>query len=215
MKKQKDSAQAKSKPQAPQGPMVRRRTAVILCVVMLLAGAFLGWQGAVLVFNQEAVQGGRPPMPQQAQQGGEGMGSPLMSQAKNLEAQAAKTPNDPAVWAKLGDTYFDADLPDRAVASYQKSLALKPNQPDVWTDMGVMLRNQNKPQEALKAFDQAISIDSKHQQARMNKGVVLWFDLKDKAGALQAWQELLAINPNATMPDGKKVADAVKELGGK
>lgn len=198
-------------------PMVRRQSAVALCVVMLLAGVFLGWQGAVVVFNQDAAQSGKPGMPQQAQQPAQGqsqnpMTSPLMAQAKAMEDQAAKSPNDPAVWAKLGDTYFDAELPDRAVAAYQKSLALSPNQPDVWTDMGVMLRVMGKTQEALKAFEQAVSIDPKHQQARLNTGVVYLFDLKDKQAALKAWQELLAIHPEAKMPDGKRVADAVKEI---
>lgn len=200
-------------------PMVRRQSAVALCVVMLLAGVFLGWQGAVVVFNQDAAQGGKPGMHQQAQQPAQGqsqnpMTSPLMAQAKAMEDQAAKSPNDPVIWAKLGDTYFDAELPDRAVAAYQKSLALSPNQPDVWTDMGVMLRVMGKTQEALKAFEQAVSIDPKHQQSRLNTGVVYLFDLKDKQAALKAWQELLAIHPEAKMPDGKRVADAVKEIAG-
>ena len=217
MKTPKNPPQAKRKSQA-SGPMVRRQTAVVLSVVMLLAGIFLGWQGAVIIFNQGAGLGEKPGMGQQAQQmppGQSPMTSPLMAQAKALEEQAAKNPNDPAVWAKLGDFYYDAEMADRAVAAYQKSLALSPNQPDVWTDMGVMLRNQNKPQEALKAFEQAASIDPKHEQSRMNVGVVLYYDLKDKAGALKVWQDLLALNPQAKMPDGKSVADAVKELGGK
>jgi cytochrome c-type biogenesis protein CcmH/NrfG len=198
-------------------PMVRRQSAVALCVVMLLAGVFLGWQGAVVVFNQDAAQGGKPGMHQQTQQTAPGqsqnpMTSPLMAQAKAMEEQAAKSPNDPVVWAKLGDTYFDAELPDRSVVAYQKSLALSPNQPNVWTDMGIMLRVMGKTQEALKAFEQAISIDPKHQQARLNTGVVYLFDIKDKQAALKAWQELLAIHPEAKMPDGKRVADAVKEI---
>ena len=219
MKKNKQPSQARQS-SSDQRPMVRRQSAAALCVIMLLAGVFLGWQGAVVVFNQDAAQGGKPGMHQQAQQPAQGQGqnpmaSALMAQAKTMEDQAAKTPNDPVVWTKLGDTYFDAELPDRAVAAYQKSLALSPNQPDVWTDMGVMLRLMGKTQEALKAFEQAVSIDPKHQQARLNTGVVYLFDLKDKPAALKAWQDLLAIHPEAKMPDGKRVADAVKEIGGK
>ena len=220
MSKTRNAAQAQTQRPAAQ-PMVRRQSAVALAVVMLLAGAFIGWQGAVIVFNQDAAQGGKPGMheqaqqaPQQAPQGMNPM-SGLMAQAKSMEEMAAKNPNDPAVWAKLGDTYFDAELADRAVGAYQKSLALKPSQPDVWTDMGVMLRELHKPQDALAAFEQALSLDSKHQQARLNLGVVYLFDLKDKQGAIKAWQELLAVNPEAKMPDGKRVADALKEIGGK
>jgi cytochrome c-type biogenesis protein CcmH/NrfG len=194
--------------QPPQG-MVRKLNAGVFAVAMLLAGVFIGWQGAVVVFNQDAAQGGKPGM---HQQGDNPMTSPLMAQAKAMEEQAAKNPNDPVVWAKLGDTYFDAELPDRSVMAYQKSLAIKPAQPNVWTDMGVMLRMMNQTQEALKAFEQAASLDPKHEQSRLNMGVVKFFDLNDKPGGIAAWKALLAINPEARMPDGKRVADVVKEL---
>lgn len=219
MKKTKAAPQKQNVPQAPEG-MVLKRNAGVFAVAMLLAGVFIGWQGAVVVFNQDAMQGGKPGMQQTpqmppgmpGQQGGNPMTSPLMAQAKAMEDQAAKSPNDPVVWAKLGDTYFDAELPDRSVMAYQKSLALKPGQPNVWTDMGVMLRMMNQTQEALKAFEQAASLDPKHEQSRLNIGVVKLFDLKDTPGAIAAWKELLAVNPEAKMPDGKRVADAVKEL---
>jgi hypothetical protein len=203
--------------------MVRKQSAVVLAVVMLLAGAFIGWQGALLMANQDRVVTGAAPGAPSAGMPGNMPGSmpgqggdtpPLMDQAKAMEDKAAKNPNDPAAWAQLGDTYFDTGLSGRAVAAYQKSLALKPNQPDVWTDMGVMLRAEGQPQEALKAFEQAMSIDPKHEQSRLNQGVVLLYDMKDKAGALKAWQGLLALNPQARMPDGKSVADAVKDLSG-
>ncbi|MFP5222403.1 MAG: tetratricopeptide repeat protein [Acidobacteriota bacterium] len=223
---QKTKAAPQNRQDADQTPpgMVLKRNAGVFAVAMLLAGVFMGWQGAVVVFNQDALQGGKPGMQQSpqmppgmpggmpGQQGANPMTSPLMAQAKAMEEQAAKTPNDPAVWAKLGDTYFDAELPDRSVMAYQKSLALKPNQPNVWTDMGVMLRMMNKTDEALKAFEQAASLDPKHEQSRLNIGVVKYFDLKDTPGAIVAWKSLLAVNPDAKMPDGKRVADALKEI---
>lgn len=219
MKKTKAAPQDKQHAKPPQG-MVLKRNAAVFAVAMLLAGVFMGWQGAVVVFNQDALQGGKPGMQQTpqmppgmpGQQGGNPMTSPLMAQAKAMEDQAAKTPNDPVIWAKLGDTYFDAELPERSIMAYQKSLALKPNQPNVWTDMGVMLRMVNKTDDALKAFEQAASLDPKHEQSRLNIGVVKLFDLKDTPGAIVAWKGLIAINPEAKMPDGKRVADALKEI---
>ncbi|WP_243311364.1 tetratricopeptide repeat protein [Fundidesulfovibrio agrisoli] len=228
---------AKSAPgQVPAG-MVRKQSAVLLCAIMLLAGVFMGWQGAVIVFNQETVAGrgagqehgqqpqaGMPPQgmpPQGMPQGGMNammgggqnpMMTNLMAQAKTLEDKAAKTPNDVKVWVDLGNLYFDADLPERSVAAYEKALALDAGQPDVWTDMGVMLRAIKKPQEALKAFQKAVSLQNNHEIARMNIGVVKLYDLGDKAGAAEAWNQLVAINPGAKMPDGRKVADAVKDL---
>lgn len=217
--------------------MVRKQSAVLLCAIMLLAGVFIGWQGAVVVFNQETIAGrgagqdhgqapqgsmpaqGMPPqgMPQggmNAMMGGgqNPMMTNLMAQAKTLEDKAAKTPNDVKVWVDLGNLYFDADLPERSVAAYEKALALDAGQPDVWTDMGVMLRAMKKPQEALKAFQKAVSLQKSHEIARMNIGVVKLYDLGDKPGAIEAWNELVAINPGAKMPDGRKVSDTVKDL---
>lgn len=212
--------------------MVRRSSAVLLCVVMLLAGVFMGWQGAVIVFNQDLGKGGGAGMHESAEQaqkgqnpmtqaqggmnammgGGNPMMSGLMAQAKALEEKTAKNPGDKQAWVELGNLYFDADLPDRAVVAYKKALDLDPKQPDVWTDMGVMLREQKKPQEALDAFRKAIAVKNNHEIARLNVGIVLLNDLGDKQGAVAAWKELLAINPEAKSPDGRKVADAVKEL---
>ncbi|MFP5240090.1 MAG: tetratricopeptide repeat protein [Acidobacteriota bacterium] len=212
--------------------MVRKQSAVLLCAIMLLAGVFIGWQGAVIVFNQETVAGrgaaqehgqapqaGMPPqgMPQggmNAMMGGgqNPMMTNLMAQAKTLEDKTAKNPGDVKAWVELGNLYFDADLPERSVTAYEKALALDAAQPDVWTDMGVMLREMKKPQEALKAFQKAVSLQKNHEIARLNIGVVKLYDLGDKPGAIEAWNALVAINPGAKMPDGRKVADAVKDL---
>jgi cytochrome c-type biogenesis protein CcmH/NrfG len=230
MTKHKPSAKSSPPPAAcaRKGAVVLKRNAVALCVAMLLAGMLLGWQSAVMWFNQESAakasgmgaQGGMPPGMPGAQGGmppgmggaqGNPMNSPIMAQAKTLEEQAAANPNDPKLWAKLGDLYYDAGLAERSVVNYQKSLALSPNQPNVWTDMGVMLREMKKNQEALKAFEQAAALDPKHEQSRFNIGIV-YLDLNDKQSAAKAWNALLAVNPAAKTPDGKSLADAVKNL---
>ena len=186
---------------------MRRSSAMLLAAAALLAGIFLGWQGAMLRFDS----GGASPAAQMPPAAPDNS-TALMAQAKTLEQKAAQNPNNAAIWAQLGNTYFDAGFAERAVTAYQKSLAINPGQPDVLTDMGVMLRDGRKFREALGAFQQAAQLDPKHEQSRLNMGVVLLHDLNDKAGALKAWRELLAINPQAQTPDGKSLADEVKLL---
>ena len=188
---------------------MRQSSAILLAVVALAVGIFLGWQGAML--GRDTAPTRQAPQPAAAPDNS----SALMAQAKTLEQKTSQNPNDAALWTQLGNTYFDAGFAERAVTAYKKSLALEPNQPDVLTDMGIMLREDHKFQEALEAFQQAIKLDPKHEQSRLNMGVVLLHDLNDKAGALKAWQELLAINPQATTPDGKSLADQVKMLQAK
>jgi tetratricopeptide (TPR) repeat protein len=72
-----------------------------------------------------------------------------------------------------------------------------------------MYRRSGNPNEAVKAFDEAIRIDPKHEVSRFNKGIVLMHDLKDPEGAIQAWEELLKINPLAMGPGGRTVDELV------
>jgi len=130
----------------------------------------------------------------------------------NLEVEVQKNPENVEAWTKLGHLYFDTDQPEKAINAYNKSLALSPGNPDVITDLGVMYRRAGKPDMAIASFDKAIAINAKHDTARFNKGVVLIYDLNDKAGGLAAWQELVAINPMATAPNGQMVSEVIKEI---
>ena len=78
--------------------------------------------------------------------------------------------------------------------------------------MGVMYRLSGKPREAIQAFDKAADIDPKHEISRTDKGIVLFYDLNDRAGAIQAWESVLAINPLATLSSGQSVEEMVKML---
>jgi len=136
----------------------------------------------------------------------------LAGMAAALEKEAAANPENADIWIQLGNTYFDSDDPDRAIAAYEKALALTPDNPDVWTDLGVMYRRKGQPQKAVEVFDRAIEVDGRHQTARFNKGVVLLHDLQDLPGAIQAWEELVRINPVATTPSGQSVDELVQQM---
>lgn len=130
----------------------------------------------------------------------------------SLKAQTQKNPDDVQAWIQLGHNYFDANLPNDAIAAYEKALAIQPNNADVWTDLGVMYRRSGRPEKAVEAFDRAMAIDPKHEISRFNKGIVLFHDLKDEKGALAAWEALLAINPEASSPSGQSVKDLVAHI---
>ena len=129
-----------------------------------------------------------------------------------LEKQAAESPDDPEIWTHLGHAYFDADDYAKAINAYSKSLELAPGNADVLTDLGVMYRRNGQPDKALESFNKAIAASPNHEQPRFNKGVVLMFDKKDKAGAIKVWEELLTINPMATAPNGQPLKDLITEM---
>jgi cytochrome c-type biogenesis protein CcmH/NrfG len=122
------------------------------------------------------------------------------------------TPDNINAWAQLGHAYFDSGEHALAIAAYEKSLSLDGKRPDVWTDLGVMYRRNGNPDKAIECFNRAIALNQRHEVARFNKGVVLMHDKNDPKGALQSWEELLRINPQAKTPSGEPLKTMVKEL---
>jgi len=66
--------------------------------------------------------------------------------------------------------------------------------------------------QALLVFERAIQAASTHEQFRLNKGVVLLYDKKDRSSVFQAWNELLGINPMAQLPSGQLLSAFMDEL---
>jgi len=73
-----------------------------------------------------------------------------------------------------------------------------------------MYRKNGQPKKAIEAFETAMKIDPSHEVSLFNKGVVLMHDLDDRPGAIQAWEELLKLNPFAKTPDGQLIAGIIK-----
>ena len=136
----------------------------------------------------------------------------LSDQIAGLEFKTSQNPGDIAAWIQLGNLCFDADLPEKAIAAYDKALALNPDNADVLTDQGVMYRKAGKFDKAIQCFDKAVAVNPKHEIARFNKGIVLMHDLNNPKGAIQAWEELLAVNPLAMAPNGQSIDEMLKKM---
>lgn len=117
-----------------------------------------------------------------------------------LEAAATADPKNPAIWADLGNVYFDLQQPDKAVEAYGKALALAPNGPtvpDILTDQGVMYRALKQTDKAIGNFKQAAKLNPKHIQSLFNLGIVYSQDKNDMAAAKQAWTKLIEVAPDS------------------
>ncbi|GAB6905498.1 Tetratricopeptide repeat-containing protein [Desulfosarcina cetonica] len=141
-----------------------------------------------------------------------GMDAARQQTVNELKTRVKKDPKDLDGWIQLGHQYFDTNQMAAAIDAYQKALALDDRNANVWTDLGVMYRRNGELQKAVKAFDRAIAIDPKHEISRFNKGIVLLHDLKDEKGALETWEALLAINPQAASPGGQTVRELVDHI---
>jgi cytochrome c-type biogenesis protein CcmH/NrfG len=183
---------------------MRKETALLISLLALAVGFFGGVFLGVYKSGPsiQAMPAGGPSSAQRE----------LQEQIAALEKETQQNPSNVTAWVELGNAYFDADQYERSIQAYRKALDLKPDNADVWTDMGVMQRKAGRSQDAVKAFDQAIAVNPKHEVSRLNKGIVLFHDLQDTAGALRAWEGLLEINPTAMAPGGVSVDQMVQSL---
>jgi cytochrome c-type biogenesis protein CcmH/NrfG len=189
-----------AKKNSPDSQQVSKQTLMTSVVVALMVGFFGG-----LVFGIYKTSSGLPI----AQPGSmpDDDGRAQMFQA--LTDKVRQNPDDAAAWIQLGHLNFDRNAVPEAIEAYEKALALQPDNAPVRTDLGIMYRRANRPEEAIRAFDRAIASDPKLENARFNKGIVLLHDLDDRAGAIQAWEELLKINPVAMAPNGQSVDELI------
>jgi cytochrome c-type biogenesis protein CcmH/NrfG len=129
-----------------------------------------------------------------------------------LEVALASRPGDQQAWIELGNLYFDTHQAKNSIRAYEKAIALGPVSANVWTDLGIMHREAGEPKLAVETFDAALKLDPVHQNALYNKGVVLLHDLGDRVGALDAWERLVAANPQARNPEGMSMRGIVDGL---
>lgn len=194
-----------AKTAAPDPKNYMRKETALLISLLALAVGFFGGVFLGVYKSGPSVQGMPAGGPSSAQR-------ELQEQIAALEKETQQNPSNVTAWVELGNAYFDTDQYEKSIQAYRKALDLKPDNADVWTDMGVMQRKAGRSQDAVKAFDQAIAVNPKHEVSRLNKGIVLFHDLQDTAGALRAWEGLLEINPTAMAPGGVSVDQMVQSL---
>lgn len=121
----------------------------------------------------------------------------LQRKIADLEALLAREPDNRQAWVALGNQFFDAEQPMKAVDAYDRALALKGSDPNVLVDQGVMYRRLGWFDKAIGNFNKALEINPQHPQALYNRGIVYRYDLNDFKNAALSWRQLLEISPNA------------------
>lgn len=129
--------------------------------------------------------------PQPPISGGQTSSQDVQKRIAGIERMLKENPHNVEALIQLGNDYFDTGNYDKAVEAYQKSLSINPRNPSVLTDLGISYRKLKKPQESVLAFRKALEMDPNHAITLFNLGIVLRDDMKDYAGAIQAWEEFL------------------------
>jgi|SRR6056297_779205 len=207
--------------------MITRQTFYISILISLTVGFLIGT--AYTSFNlADSRQPGKkhmPPammgnMPKDTPVPGKGAGDAqkqdlaAMADAhiRELQGVLKEDPDNPQAWIELGNAFFDLDRFGDAINAYEKSLSIQPDNPHVLTDLGVMYRRNKESEKALEAFSRAVAVQPGFESAWFNKGIVYMHDLNDISKAIEAWEQLLKVNPTAKTNGGKRVSELVETL---
>jgi cytochrome c-type biogenesis protein CcmH/NrfG len=191
---------------------VRMEITVIIALIALVVGFFAG----------EIFDLSKPRRPstevQQSQLGQQPFQRPTLtpeqkrSKILELEKRVATNPDDGRAWNELGHLYLNDHQPKQGIRAFKKVLDLNPNNAHAWTDLGIMYRQDKQPVAAVAAFDKAIEIEPRSEEPRYRKAAVLMQDLNDPEKAIKAWEELLKLNPSATLGNGQSLRGMVEGL---
>jgi cytochrome c-type biogenesis protein CcmH/NrfG len=121
-----------------------------------------------------------------------------------------RDPQNPKLWASLGDAYYDAEDWDQAIDAYEKARRRAPSDPNILSDLGAAYRNRGEFKRAVALFEKARAADPDHWQSLMNLVVCEAFDVRDAAAAGRHFQELKRRYPD--MPDLARVEQQIASL---
>jgi tetratricopeptide (TPR) repeat protein len=129
-----------------------------------------------------------------------------------LHELVGREPGNVKAQIDLGNVLYDAGRYQEAIGHYQKALALNPKDAGVSTDLGTALWYTGRPDEALAQFQKSLAIEPNHPQTLYNIGIVRLEGKQDRAGAIEAWERLLAAHPG--YPEAAKVRASIEKARG-
>jgi tetratricopeptide (TPR) repeat protein len=113
-----------------------------------------------------------------------------------LLATLKTSPDDFNTIAQLANLYYDGRQYPEAVKYYQLAVKIQPTNADLLTDLGTSLWFLGDADGAIAEFQKALTYRPDHPGTLFNLGVVRWEGKLDPKGAVQAWEQLLKLNPN-------------------
>lgn len=190
-----------------KGGIPGRRVRWASALPALFAGALLGFIGGYF-----AGGGGRPAM-SSAASGAGAKGSPgpaAGDRAAALQEEIARDPENPKLWAALGNARYDREEWDRAIEAYRKALRKAPKDANVLSDLGAAYRNNGDFKQAIASFEKARAADADHWQSLLNLVLINAYDVRDAAAAQRNMDELKRRYPE--IPNVDRIQEQISRL---
>ncbi|UJB71581.1 tetratricopeptide repeat protein [Acaryochloris sp. 'Moss Beach'] len=121
---------------------------------------------------------------------------------KKAEVEANKLADDATtdfssslfLW-DLGKDYFELELFEEAIASYDKALEFKPDKDQAWYNRGVALGNLGRYEDEIASYDKALQFKPDKDEAWYNRGVALG-NLGRFEDAIASYDKALEFKPD-------------------
>lgn len=138
----------------------------------------------------------------------------VQARVEELKNEIKKSPDNLGLYVQAGNELFDHELFDQALTFYNQAIELGLEDPNVITDAGVCYRRVGEPKKAVEYFRRARKLDPGHKISALNLGIVLLHDLEDREGAIEAWKDYLALEPEGQRADMiRRVMSEIEKQG--
>jgi cytochrome c-type biogenesis protein CcmH/NrfG len=171
-----------------------------LAVFCLLLGVALGYlfRGSASPGTSVQAAAGRIPQGRaaQAQVTPEQQKAMVDQAVAPLLATLKTNPGDLNTMEQVANLYYDGQQYPEAVKYYRLAVKSQPTNADLITDLGTSIWYMGDADGAIAEFQTALKYKPDHPGTLFNLGIVRWQGKFDPKGAVQAWEQLLKLNPN-------------------
>ena len=175
---------------------VQQYTWIVYTIGMLLVGGLAGYVLSMSTAARPTVTSASSTASVPAQTGGPAAGMVDEVALRAYRDILARDPKNVQAAVSAGNMLYDARRYEEAIQFYQQAMAANGSDINVSTDLGTALWYTGRADAALAQYAVSLSMDAKHAQTLFNLGIVRSDGKKDYAGAVQAWEALLASNPS-------------------
>ncbi|HEX8012720.1 MAG TPA: cytochrome c-type biogenesis protein CcmH [Casimicrobiaceae bacterium] len=136
---------------------------------------------------------------------GDPMPGPIVAQIREYRARLARNPRDVEALLGMGELNLQRQNPKEAIDYYKRVLDIEPENPQALASLGLILGSAGYVDEALSIFERVLARHPDDPPALWYKGWILYQVKQDYAGAIAAWERLLA-NSQLAPGDAEQVA---------
>jgi len=149
---------------------------------------------------------GAPPTHTPSGQGNNG----FMQKLQSYKGRLKKNPADIEALVFLANANFDIQRFETAEKLYLRALEVDPENLHIRTDLASAYRNLGNSAKAVESLQKILEMNANHEVALYNLGSILLNDRGDEAGAADAWERLVKINPKD--PLAKELQKKIKVI---